>query len=109
VFDHDLNGTGTCGPFRPYIALGNIYACGFASNKRLGLCKNSLAGFGSVRTTVAYGQDAGGYSWEFRMQHNVGQFQYLAHSGNDIGAVIDGQISPSMFGNPDLVSANVGG
>jgi hypothetical protein len=31
VFDHDLNGTGTCGPFRPYIALGNIYACGFAS------------------------------------------------------------------------------
>lgn len=101
--------TATCGPFSSYTALGDSYACGFGATQRLKLCNGTLDGFGSVCTTEACGQDVGSYGVQFAHTYGIRSFQYLACNGNDTGAVLDDQVNSKAFGDPDLVTVNMGG
>ncbi|KAI8222955.1 Lipase 1 [Colletotrichum sp. SAR 10_77] len=100
----------TCSSFKSYTALGDSYAAGFGSHRRLQLCDgSSLSGFGSTCTTSECGQDTGSYAWLFAHSHGTQSFQNLACSGLDTKDTLSRQVNSASFGSPDLVTVSMGG
>lgn len=98
-----------CSKFQSYTALGDSYAAGYGSVDTLPICRGDQDPGRDSCTTEACGNGTGAYSYQFAHAYGITNFQYLACNGNDSLSVLCSQVETSAFGNPDLITINVGG
>lgn len=98
-------------PIRSYAALGDSYAGGFGSLKRLAECASDQDLASATCTTTACGKDIGAYGYQFAATHSIplADFAFLACAGANTSTLVASQLASPEFRNPDLVTVQIGG